>query len=152
MNNFTASDGIRLSYVIDDFTDPWKPKETLFLLHAVLGSSRRFYRWIPALARHIRVVQLDMRGHGQSEVPDEKRFSAANSFIRSIPIERLSASTRSFLAANILSRIVSFIYSSIPRVAVTSQRPLRLRLILLLYQRRRRHQNLGKRHGLPPPH
>ena len=43
MKHFNASDGIRLSYVVDDFTDPWQPKETLILLHAVLGSSRRFY-------------------------------------------------------------------------------------------------------------
>ena len=59
MQNFTASDGLRLSYVIDDHTDPWRPvetKETLFLLHAVLGSSRRFYRWIPELSRHIREI------------------------------------------------------------------------------------------------
>ena len=75
MENFTASDGIRLAYVIDDHTDPWKPKETLILLHAVLGSSRRFYRWAPTLSRHFRVVRLDMRGHGESEVPDAKRFS-----------------------------------------------------------------------------
>lgn len=75
MQNFTASDGLRLSYVIDDHTDPWCPKETLFLLHAVLGSSRRFYSWIPVLSRHIRVVRLDMRGHGESSVPDEHQFS-----------------------------------------------------------------------------
>ncbi len=77
MQHFTASDGLRLAYAIDDFTDPWQPPETLFLLHAVLGSSRRFYRWVPALSRHYRVVRLDMRGHGESEVPDEKRFSFA---------------------------------------------------------------------------
>lgn len=75
MNNFTASDGIRLAYVVDDHTDPWKPAETLILLHAVLGSSRRFYKWVPTLSRHYRVVRLDMRGHGESEVPDAQRFS-----------------------------------------------------------------------------
>lgn len=75
MQNFTASDGLRLSYVVDDHTDPWRPRETLFLLHAVLGSSRRFYPWIPVLSRHIRVVRLDMRGHGESGVPDEHPFS-----------------------------------------------------------------------------
>lgn len=75
MNNFTASDGVRLAYRIDDHTDPWKPKETLILLHAVLGSSRRFYQWVPTLSRHYRVVRLDMRGHGESEVPDANHFS-----------------------------------------------------------------------------
>jgi pimeloyl-ACP methyl ester carboxylesterase len=75
MNNFIASDGIRIAYVVDDHTDPWKPAETLILLHAVLGSSRRFYKWVPTLSRHYRVVRLDMRGHGESEVPDAQRFS-----------------------------------------------------------------------------
>ena len=51
MNHFTTSDGIRLAYVIDDFTDPWKPPETLVLLHAAMGSSRRLYAWVPTLAR-----------------------------------------------------------------------------------------------------
>jgi pimeloyl-ACP methyl ester carboxylesterase len=74
MKNFTASDGIRLNYVVDDFTDPWKPKETLIMLYAVLGSLRRFYQWIPVLSRHIRMVHLDMRGHGDSEVPDGHHF------------------------------------------------------------------------------
>ena len=75
MNTFSASDGLRLAYVIDDHTDPWRPKQTLILLHAVLGSSRRFYQWIPLLSRHFRVVRLDMRGHGESAVPDETHFS-----------------------------------------------------------------------------
>lgn len=75
MISFIASDGLRLSYVIDDHTDPWKPKDTLILLHAVLGSSRRFYQWVPELSRHYRVVRLDMRGHGESDVPDENHFS-----------------------------------------------------------------------------
>ena len=28
MQYLTASDGVRLGYVVDDFTDPWKPPET----------------------------------------------------------------------------------------------------------------------------
>ena len=75
INTFSASDGLQLAYAIDDHTDPWAPKETLILLHAVLGSSRRFYKWVPLLSRHFRVVRLDMRGHGESGVPDEQHFS-----------------------------------------------------------------------------
>lgn len=70
MQHFTTSDGVRLAYVIDDFTDPWRPPETLLLLHAAMGSSRRLYAWVPRLARDFRVVRLDLRGHGGSEVPD----------------------------------------------------------------------------------
>ena len=69
MHSFTASDGLEIRYAVDDYTDPWKPTQTLFLLHAAMGSSRRLYRWVPILARHFRVVRPDMRGHGQSGVP-----------------------------------------------------------------------------------
>jgi 3-oxoadipate enol-lactonase len=67
--HFTASDGLRLSYLVDDFTDPWTRPATLLLLHAAMGHSRRFYAWVPRLARHYRVVRMDLRGHGDSQVP-----------------------------------------------------------------------------------
>ncbi len=47
MESFTASDGARLAYYIDDFTDPWKQAPTLLLLHAAMGSARRYYAWVP---------------------------------------------------------------------------------------------------------
>src|SRR2546423_15136615 len=67
--NFTASDGLSLAYYTDDFTDPWKKAPTLLLLHAAMGSARRYFAWVPHLARDWRVVRLDMRGHGNSEGP-----------------------------------------------------------------------------------
>src|SRR5439155_18511829 len=69
MLHFTTSDCVRLAYVIDDFTDPWRRPDTLVLLHAAMGSSRRLYAWVPRLARDFRVVRLDLRGHAPSEVP-----------------------------------------------------------------------------------
>jgi 3-oxoadipate enol-lactonase len=69
MDSFFASDGVRLAYTIDDFTDPWKEAPVLLLLHAAMGSARRYYAWVPSLARHYRVVRLDLRGHGASQVP-----------------------------------------------------------------------------------
>jgi 3-oxoadipate enol-lactonase len=69
MDSFIASDGLRLAYVIDDFTDPWKDAPVLLLLHAAMGSARRYYAWVPSLARHYRVVRLDLRGHGASQIP-----------------------------------------------------------------------------------
>src|SRR6476659_1617371 len=68
-NSFLASDGNRIAYTIDDFTDPWQPPATLLLLHAAMGSSKRWYAAVPALSRHYRVVRMDLRGHGESEVP-----------------------------------------------------------------------------------
>ena len=69
MESFVASDGMRLAYVIDDFTDPWKRAPTLLLLHAAMGSARRYFAWVPKLAGDYRVVRLDLRGHGGSQMP-----------------------------------------------------------------------------------
>jgi 3-oxoadipate enol-lactonase len=69
VESFTTSDGLILAYDIDDFTDPWKEAPTLLLLHAAMGSARRYFAWVPHLSRHYRVVRLDLRGHGRSQVP-----------------------------------------------------------------------------------
>lgn len=69
MVEFTASDGLKLQYCIDDFSDPWRPREPLILIHAAMGSSRRLYKWIPVLARHFCIVRPDLRGHGRSQIP-----------------------------------------------------------------------------------
>lgn len=69
MQHFNASDGLRLGYTIDDFTDPWIKAPTLLLLHAAMGHSKRYYAWVPRLCRHYRVVRMDLRGHGESAVP-----------------------------------------------------------------------------------
>ena len=66
---FAASDGLSLAYYTDDFTDPWRAAPTLLLLHAAMGSARRYFAWVPHLARDRRVVRLDLRGHGNSQVP-----------------------------------------------------------------------------------
>ena len=34
-----------------------------------MGSARRYFGWVPHLARDWRVVRLDLRGHGASQVP-----------------------------------------------------------------------------------
>ena len=69
MQHFRASDGLSLAYTIDDFTDPWLEAPTLLLLHAAMGHSKRYYAWVPKLCRHYRVVRMDLRGHGASQVP-----------------------------------------------------------------------------------
>ena len=69
MESFRTSDGLTLRYVVDDYTNPWEKRDTLLMCHAAMGSSRRFTAWVPHLARHFRVVRLDMRGHGSSDAP-----------------------------------------------------------------------------------
>ena len=57
-------------YALDDYTDPWvTDTETVWLQHGVGRSSKFWYHWVPALARHYRVLRRDMRGHGQSADP-----------------------------------------------------------------------------------
>src|SRR5713226_1509009 len=73
VDSFIASDGVRLGYCIDDFTDPWNKAPVLLLLHAAMGSARRYYAWVPPLSRHYRVVRMDLRGHGSSEIPPAHR-------------------------------------------------------------------------------
>ena len=70
-----ASDGLKLAYTVDDFTDPWAPGETLILIHAAMGSSRRLYKWVPILSAEFRVVRPDMRGHGETEIPGAGQLS-----------------------------------------------------------------------------
>src|SRR5690348_2062102 len=62
-HSFQTSDGVRLAYRIDDFTDPWTTAPIVLLLHAAMGSSKRWYAAVPSLARYYRVVRLDLRGH-----------------------------------------------------------------------------------------
>jgi pimeloyl-ACP methyl ester carboxylesterase len=69
MNTFKASDGLQIAYVLDDYTDPWRKVDTVILVHAAMGSSTRFYAWVPHLAGDFRVVRIDMRGHGATQVP-----------------------------------------------------------------------------------
>jgi pimeloyl-ACP methyl ester carboxylesterase len=72
MARFTASDGVALAWRVDDFTDPWRtPATPVLLLHAAMGAYRRWYGWIPALARRWTTLSLDLRGHGASAVPGE---------------------------------------------------------------------------------
>ena len=92
-DKFTASDGIRLAYYIDDYTDPWRQADTLLLLHAAVGQPSRFYAWVPALCRHYRVVRLDLRGHGESDVPPEPRRSIMDRLVADVE-ELLDSSGR----------------------------------------------------------
>jgi 3-oxoadipate enol-lactonase len=88
VQSFNASDGTRLAYTIDDFTDPWLKAPTLLLLHAAMGRSRRYYAWVPRLSRHYRVVRMDLRGHGESAVPPAEP---------ALSMERLVQDTREML-------------------------------------------------------
>jgi pimeloyl-ACP methyl ester carboxylesterase len=64
-----ASDGRPIAYYVDDFTPPWRKGPWLLLLHSAMGSSERFFAWMPLLLPHLRVMRMDLRGHGLSHKP-----------------------------------------------------------------------------------
>jgi pimeloyl-ACP methyl ester carboxylesterase len=56
-------------YEDDDFTDPWRPRQTVVIQHG-FGRNSQFWRhWVPILARDYRVIRRDLRGHGGSGDP-----------------------------------------------------------------------------------
>ena len=67
--------GSRFHYHWDDFTEPWHTKSVVLLHHAAAGNLHRWRSWIPALARHHRVLRFDMRGHASTQPPPEGAFS-----------------------------------------------------------------------------
>jgi 3-oxoadipate enol-lactonase len=66
MPSFKPSADLDMHYEVDDFTDPWTTPETVLLLHGNAESGLAWWRWVPKLSRHYRVVRPDMRGFGQS--------------------------------------------------------------------------------------
>lgn len=62
----TRPDQPDLHYYIDDYTDPWKNAPTLILQHGFGRSAELWYRWVPYLSRHFRIVRPDLRALGQS--------------------------------------------------------------------------------------
>jgi len=61
---FVTDDHVRLYY---ESRGAGKP---VLLIHGLTGNHRHFKKQVPALARHFRVVTLDLRGHGDSEAPE----------------------------------------------------------------------------------
>jgi pimeloyl-ACP methyl ester carboxylesterase len=66
VTTFTTSDGCALDYRVDG---PDDAPDTLVLLHGWSQSRAMFDRALPRLARGIRVITYDQRGHGESAKP-----------------------------------------------------------------------------------
>ena len=63
----TLSDGHRLYWRVDDFTDPWTHAPTVLLIHGFAETSEAWRAWVPHLAREYRVLRIDRRGFGKSD-------------------------------------------------------------------------------------
>ena len=64
----TTDDGVALAASV---TPSINDAPTLVLVHGFGGAKEDFADHVEALARHHRVVTFDLRGHGQSDAPDE---------------------------------------------------------------------------------
>lgn len=58
-------------YFEDDYTDPWLPTPTVLIQHGFARNASHWYHWVPALARHYKVIRRDLRGHGRSSTPSQ---------------------------------------------------------------------------------
>ena len=58
----------RLFYEIDDHTDPWKNAPSILLQHGYARSSKFWRFCVPYLSRFYKVIRLDLRGQGQSDI------------------------------------------------------------------------------------
>src|SRR5687768_5024014 len=75
-NYFTCSDGNKLFYKSDDFTDPWREAPTILFVHGFAESSEVWRAWVPYFARKCRVIRLDLRGFGRSTpMPEDFKWS-----------------------------------------------------------------------------
>ncbi|KAI4668752.1 uncharacterized protein J4E88_001657 [Alternaria novae-zelandiae] len=63
--------GQRTHYILNDFTDPWKSRETILIQHGFGRHAAFWYHWIPVLSRKYRVIRRDLRGHGHSSYPKD---------------------------------------------------------------------------------
>jgi pimeloyl-ACP methyl ester carboxylesterase len=70
-------DGSRIHYAIADSTDPWVEPETVFLHHGNGKSGDYWLGWSRLLARHFRVIAIDMLGNGRSSRPRGHAWSIA---------------------------------------------------------------------------
>ena len=90
INGFTAF------YQDDDFTDPWRPHDTVMLQHGYCRNGNFYRAWVPHLARDYRVVRMDMRGMGRSSDPGpeypytlDNLAADAVAFLDAIGVERV---------------------------------------------------------------
>jgi 3-oxoadipate enol-lactonase len=64
----------------DDFTDAWKPAETVVLQHGFARNGSLWRGWVPYLGRRYRVLRPDLPGCGRSPDPGpDYQFTTANS-------------------------------------------------------------------------
>ena len=77
---------VKLHYYDDDFTDPWRPAPAILLQHGFSRNGKFWYNWVPLLAREFRVLRPDMRGMGESLLPEEKYDPSLDLFVEDLRV------------------------------------------------------------------
>jgi 3-oxoadipate enol-lactonase len=76
MPRLSVEPDAEIDYVIDDFSWPWETPESILCVHGLAECSRAWVKWVPYLARHGRVIRMDLRGFGRSTpMPLDYRWS-----------------------------------------------------------------------------
>src|ERR1700683_1252150 len=71
-------------YEDDDFTPPWKPRQTVVIQHG-FGRNSEFWRhWVPMLAGDYRVIRRALRGHGGSGEPGPSYAWSFDNLVRDL--------------------------------------------------------------------
>jgi pimeloyl-ACP methyl ester carboxylesterase len=81
---FRTLDGADLSCEVDDFSDPWQPRETVMFLHGLAERADAWRAWVPHFARDMCVVRPDMRGFGNSAPLDANSDWSMAALVRDV--------------------------------------------------------------------
>lgn len=118
-----ASGAVTLNVECDDFTDPWREAPTLLLVHGFGRSSRMWYPLVPTLARHFRVLRLDLRGLGKSSRNfDPLREITLDHYVRDLGavLQALAPSGPVHLCGESIGSIASAAFAALHPAAVRS--------------------------------
>jgi len=72
MPTVVVSDGTKLNYYLDDYTDPWAESETILVVHGAGENGKLSYRLARELVRKYKVIRPDERGCGESSMPRDR--------------------------------------------------------------------------------
>lgn len=124
MPSLTLSDGGTIAYDDYDFTEPWKHAAPVVLVHGFSKNRRFWYEWIPALARCHRVINMDLRGHGDSSLPPRDFTMALGPFSDDIVgvLDRLGLAAATFVMAE---------FSSSVAIDLAARYPARVKALVL---------------------
>ena len=99
----TWSNGVEIA-----FDDTGGPEPAIVLIHAAFGNRSSYDGMVPGLAKKHRVITLDLRGHGDSGVPDEP-FGLLECANDALAVCREAGVRRAVLGGLSMSGVISLI-------------------------------------------